>query len=61
MGAFSDKLIQWWQHSDRSQKVVTLGGIGVLVCLLVATFMFAMRPRYETLFANLTEQSSRPW
>jgi flagellar M-ring protein FliF len=56
MGKFTDRLKEWWRTAERNQKMVTLGGIAALVCLLVATVMIATRPRYETLFANLTEQ-----
>jgi flagellar M-ring protein FliF len=56
MGRFTERVTQWWQTSDRGQKLITLGGIGFLGLLIAATLMFAMRPHYETLFANLTEQ-----
>ncbi len=45
----------WWNAADRTQRVVTLGGIGALLLLLVGTTLFATRPQYETLFSGLSE------
>lgn len=45
----------WWTAADRTQKVVTLGGIGALLFLLVGTTLFATRTQYETLFSGLSE------
>ncbi len=56
MGGFVEKLKQWWTRTDRNQRVVTLGGIGVLVLLLVGSYVLLTRPKYEILYANLSEQ-----
>jgi flagellar M-ring protein FliF len=56
MGIFTDKIKNWWLTAEKGQKLVTLGGIAAIICLFGAVFMVAFRPRYETLFANLTEQ-----
>ncbi|RYG26629.1 hypothetical protein EON82_02555 [bacterium] len=45
----------WWSAADRNQRVVTLGGIGALLLLLVGTMIFATRPRYAILFSGLDE------
>jgi len=48
------KLRAWWEGADRTQRVVTLGGGGLLVALLIGTFMFASRPKMSIVFANLS-------
>jgi len=45
----------WWSSSDRTQRMVTLGGVGALLLLLLGTVMFATRPRYSILFSGLSE------
>lgn len=50
-----DRLKTWWTAADRNQKVVTLGGVGALVLLLLGTAYTATRPRYETFLENLSE------
>jgi len=49
------RIRMWWNAADRTQRVVTLGGIGALLLLLVGTTLFATRPQYETLFSGLSE------
>lgn len=49
------KLRSWWENSDRTQKMVTLGGLGLLVFLLAGTFIFASRPKYALLYSGMTE------
>jgi flagellar M-ring protein FliF len=56
MGGSLDKAKRWWLGSDRASRVTLLGGGGGLLLLLVFAMMFAMRPHYETLFANLNDQ-----
>lgn len=56
MGGFILRLRNWWDTSDRTQRVVTLGGLGVLVLLLVGTFIFASRPNYGIAFSGLSEE-----
>ncbi|MGV3617563.1 MAG: flagellar M-ring protein FliF C-terminal domain-containing protein [Fimbriimonas sp.] len=55
MAAILQKLRSWWENSDRSQKVITLGGLGLLVFLMAGTFFFATRPKYSLLFSGMTE------
>lgn len=45
----------WWSTADRTQRMVTLGGVGALMLLLVGTMVFATRPRYAILFSGLDE------
>jgi flagellar M-ring protein FliF len=56
MGGSLDKLKRWWLGSDRSSRMMVLGGGAALIFLLAVAMMFATRPKYETLFANLTDQ-----
>lgn len=49
------KLRSWWENSDRTQKMVTLGGLGLLVFLLAGTFIFASRPKYALLYSGMSE------
>lgn len=49
------KLRSWWENSDRTQKMVTLGGLGLLVFLMIGTFIFASRPKYALLYSGMTE------
>src|SRR3989442_404155 len=48
------KLRVWWETADRTQRIVTLGGGGLLVALLIGTFVIASRPKMSIVFANLT-------
>jgi flagellar M-ring protein FliF len=50
-----NRIRTWWSSSDRTQRLVTLGGIGALLLLLVGTVIFATRPRYSILFSGLSE------
>jgi flagellar M-ring protein FliF len=49
------KLRSWWENSDRTQKMVTLGGLGLLVFLMVGTFIFASKPKYALLYSGMSE------
>lgn len=55
MVSILDRLKNWWTGADRNQRVVTLGGIGALLLLLLGTAFFATRPRYETLLEGLSD------
>lgn len=50
------KLRTWWETADRTQKVVSLFGCAFLLAILGATFFFASRPKYELLYAGLTQK-----
>ncbi len=45
----------WWESADRNQRVVTLGGVGALLLLLVGTTFLATRPHYETAIEGLSD------
>ncbi len=49
------KLRTWWETAERSQKMVTLGGIAFFVILLAGTFMFASKPKMVMLYGGLTD------
>ena len=51
-----NRIKTWWTEADVKQRAVTLGGIGALLLLLVATVVFATRPRYTVLLENLREK-----
>lgn len=50
------KLRTWWETADRTQKVVSLFGGAFLIAILGLTFFFASRPKYELLYAGLTQK-----
>src|SRR5579862_8727877 len=60
MGGLTDNFKGWWGGSGRSQRTMTLAGLVALVFLLFMVAMIVVRPRYETLFAGLsdTEQAT---
>lgn len=45
----------WWDQADRNQRAITLGGVGLLVLLLMGTFLFASRPHYALLYTDMNE------
>ncbi len=49
------KLKTWWETSDRTQKILTFGGMAFLVVLLGGTFVYASAPRMTLLFSGLSE------
>ena len=49
------KLKTWWETAERTQKVMTLGGIGFLVLMLVGIFVYASTPKYAMLYAGLSD------
>lgn len=60
MTPFFLRLRAWWETADRTQRVVTLFGAALLVCLCVGTVYFASRPKFALLYGGLTsaEQGS---
>lgn len=50
-----NRIKTWWIGADRSQRTVTVGGVGALLLLLAGTVFFATRPHFEPAFQNLTE------
>ena len=55
MVSFLTRIKTWWNTADRNQRVVTLGGIGALLLLLVGSVFFVTRPHYVTLMDGLSE------
>lgn len=49
------KLRNWWETSDRTQKIITLGGISLLLLLMAGTAYFTTRPKYALLYSGMTE------
>lgn len=54
MGAIIDRLRQWWDTSDRTQKLVTVFGGLFLVFMLGATMFFASRPKMQPVIPGLS-------
>ena len=50
-----ERLKTWWSTAERNQRIVTLGGLGALVLLLVGTIVFVSRPHYKPLLRNLVD------
>jgi flagellar M-ring protein FliF len=48
-----DKIREWWENADRTQKVFTLFGVSLFAALLYATFYFSTRPSMKLLFRGL--------
>jgi flagellar M-ring protein FliF len=56
MGGFLLRLKQWWERTDRTQRMVTIGGALGLLVLFAGIITIVTRPKYEILYANLSEQ-----
>lgn len=48
--AFFDKIREWWETSDRTQKLVSIFGAVFLVFLVAGTIWFSTRPQMEPIF-----------
>ncbi len=48
--AFFDKIREWWETSDRTQKLVSIFGAVFLVFLVAGTVWFSTRPQMEPIF-----------
>ena len=55
MGGMLSTIKTWWDNATNVQRYGTLGGIGVVVLLLVGTFMVASQPRYSLLYGGLSD------
>lgn len=53
MGGLVIRLRGWWDTADRSQRTITVVGGGFLVVLLIATFIFASKPKMTSVFPGL--------
>lgn len=58
MGAIIDRLRQWWDTSDRTQKLVTVFGAAFLVLMLGGTMFFASRPKMQPVIPGMNSQDS---
>lgn len=54
MGGILLKIRTWWETADRTQRVVTVFGSSFLVMLLIATAMYASRPKMALAYGGLT-------
>jgi flagellar M-ring protein FliF len=55
MGSILITIRNWWDGADRNQRAISLGGAGLLVLLLLGTFLFASRPHYALLYTDMNE------
>ncbi len=55
MGGLLLTIKNWWERADRNQRIITLGGAGLLGLLLLGTFLFASRPHYAPLFSGMDD------
>lgn len=55
MGAIVDKLKEWWQQADQTQKLVSGFGIAFLIVILGFTAFFATRPKMTAVFPGISE------
>lgn len=58
MGAIIDRLRQWWDTSDRTQKLVTVFGALFLALMLGGTMFFASRPKMQPVIPGMNSQDS---
>ncbi len=56
MGAIFDRIKEWWQSADRTQKLVTVFGAAFLVVILGLTVMFASQPKMQPVLTGLSDQ-----
>ncbi len=55
MGGFIEKIKNWWLESNPTQRITTLGGVGLTLLLLFGVFTVASRPKFDMLYSGLTE------
>lgn len=55
MGAIVDRIKEWWQQADQTQKLVTGFGLAFLLVILGFTVFFATRPTMQAVFTGMTE------
>jgi len=53
MGGLLLRLKSWWDGADKNQRTITVVGGGFLILLIVATYMFASKPRMGLLASGL--------
>ncbi|MCU0315534.1 MAG: hypothetical protein MUC92_02960 [Fimbriimonadaceae bacterium] len=55
MGSFLERIKQWWETADRTQRLVTVFGSLFLVVVLGATFLLSSQPRLQPVMTGLSE------
>ncbi len=60
MGGIVNRVKDWWEGADRTQRSVTVFGVLFLVVILGLTGFFASRPRFEPLYAGLSPAEQGP-
>lgn len=55
MGAFVDRIKDWWSAADKTQRLVTVFGVVFLVAIIGLTAMFAGKPKMMPVLTGLTE------
>ncbi len=50
-----ERIKTWWTAADPKQRVVTLGGVGALLLVLVGTAFFVTRPHYKVILEGLSD------
>lgn len=55
MGAFLDRIRQWWDTADRTQKLVTVFGGAFLILMLGLTIFFAGKPKMQPVIPGLSD------
>lgn len=55
MGALIDRIRQWWDTADRTQKMVTVFGGAFLAILLGLTIFFAGKPKMQPVIPGLSD------
>ncbi|MCW5936216.1 MAG: flagellar M-ring protein FliF [Fimbriimonadaceae bacterium] len=54
MGAIVQRIKDWWEGADRTQRTVTIFGAAILALLMGLTFHFATAPRFQPVYSGLT-------
>jgi len=55
MGAILDRIRQWWDTADRTQKLVTVFGGAFLIIMLAMTIFFAGKPKLQPVIPGLSD------
>ena len=49
------RLKTWWETADKTQKVITLGGTGFVLVMLLGIFFYASSPKFALLYSGLSD------
>lgn len=60
MGALVNRIKDWWDGADKTQRLVSVFGSVFLVALLGFTIMFATKPKMVPLFAGMSPSEQGP-